>query len=177
MNLWKGFILEPLTKQPLTIKRYPDPILNQVSVECTEGDLLSIKEAYPAMVKVMNDLHGVGLAAVQVGILKRFCIIKDSQDKANLIINPTIIEGSNLTLKREGCLSLPFFFETIERFDEMTIKYKDDTWTERTAVMSGEEAQCIQHEIGHLNGRLIFNYVSKQKQDLWLKKAKKKGIL
>ena len=174
MNSWSAYILE---KSQLQIIRYPDPILNQISVDCIETDLKDINEQVPDMVKIMTNMNGVGLAAVQVGILKRFAIIKDSQNQVHLVINPVLISGENLEPKREGCLSLPFFFETIERFDEVTISYRDQDWIERIAVMNGQEAQCIQHEILHMSGKLILEYVSKQKQDMWLKKLRKKGGL
>lgn len=169
--------MEPLTKQPLTIKRYPDPVLTQVSQECTEADVSYINHLVPEMTTIMNNLKGVGLAAVQVGILMRFCILKDTHGKVHTLINPALASGENLTPKQEGCLSLPFFYEKVERFEEVTINFRDETWTERTAVFNGIEAQCIQHEINHMNGLLIFNTVSRMKQEMWLKKARKKGVL
>lgn len=163
--------------KPLKIVRYPDPILNQVSEDCTEDNVKYIIQLLPEMETLMNNMNGVGLAAVQVGILKRFAIIEETSGKTNLIINPVIVAGDNLEPKREGCLSLPLFFETIERFDEVTIKYRDSSWVEHTAIMTGQEAQCLQHEMNHMDGKLIIEYVSKMKQDMWIKKLKKKGGL
>lgn len=176
MNGWSTYTLEQSTKQ-LQIIRYPDPILNEKSLECIETDLKYINEQISQMTTLMNNMNGVGLAAVQVGILKRFAIIKDSAGKSNLIINPVLIATENLIDMREGCLSLPYFFETVARFDEITISYRDIHWVEHTAIMSGQEAQCLQHELAHMDGQLILGYVSKQKQDMWKKKATKKGVL
>lgn len=163
----------PKLKQ-LFILRYPNPILNAVSEDCTEADLLLINENYDEMVRLTNATNGVGLAAVQVGILKRFCIVRDSGNEYNLIINPELVEGLDLTPKKEGCLSLPFFSELVERFEQVTIKFRDSSWTERTAVMTGIEAQCIQHEMNHMSGLLILDTVSLMKQQMYNKKLRKK---
>jgi len=161
----------------MNLIRYPNPILNQKSEECTEADLPLIKESLPRMTQIVDGLKAAGLAAVQVGISKRFCIVKDHAGKNNLLINPELVEGLDLTSMREGCLSLPFFFESIDRFEEVTVKFKDENWAEKTAVFTGIESQCLQHELNHMNGTLIFDTVSKVKQDMWIKKAKKKGVL
>jgi len=120
---------------------------------------------------------GVGIAAVQVGIAKRFSIIKSPQGINNLIINPELVAGENLRAIKEGCLSLPMFYENVERFEEVTIKFRDKDWIERVAVMTGEEAQCIAHELNHMNGILILDTVSQMKKEMWLKKVSKKGII
>jgi peptide deformylase len=161
----------------MNLIRYPDPQLKTVSVECTEADLEFINSQLPEMVKVMDSFKGVGLAAIQVGIAKRFCIIKDKMGNNNVLINPELLSGDNLRPIREGCLSLPLFHENIERFENIVIKFRDKNFVERTAEMSGEEAQCLQHELNHLNGLLILDTVSLTLQQMWLKKAKKKGIL
>lgn len=157
--------------------RYPDPILLQPSGHCVQEDLEFINHSVPEMTKVMNDLKGVGLAAVQVGILKRFCIVKDANDNVNLIINPELESGIELKPLEEGCLSLPYFWEKVERFEQVTVRFIDKDWIERRAVFTGQEAQCIQHEIGHMNGELILQTVSPMKQQMWKKKAHKNGAL
>lgn len=174
MNSWKGCILE---QNHLRLIKYPNPVLYQRSEICTQECVQDIIQKVPEMSKIMNNMNGIGLAAVQVGILKRFAILKDSQGKIHTIINPVLVNGDDLTSKREGCLSLPFFYENIDRFEEVTVTFRDETWAEKTAVFRGLEAQCIQHEINHMSGILIFDTVSKQKQDMWIKKAKKKGVL
>lgn len=157
--------------------RYPDTTLYRLSSDCTESDLELIKSSTPEMIKLLEESKGAGLAAIQVGIQKRFCIIKDRSGNNNVLINPELLTGENLRPVREGCLSLPLFYENIERFESVTIKFRDETWTERIAEMTGEEAQCFQHEVNHLNGLLIVDGVSLMKQEMWKKKAKKKGFL
>lgn len=164
-------------KEKLTIIKYPDPVLKQVSTECTEADLDLIKASVPDMTEAMNALKGIGLAAVQVGINKRFCLLKDS-NTTHVIINPEIV-ASDLEHKKvkEGCLSLPYFYEFVDRFQNITIKYRDEQWIERTSELYGLEAQCLQHEIDHMNGILQEEKVSLMVRSMWIKKAKKKGAL
>lgn len=161
----------------LLLLKYPDPILNQKSEDCVKSDLPLIKQNFDEMVKIMDKAEGVGLAAVQVGILKRYCIIKSFTGESNLIINPVITEGLDLEKKLEGCLSLPLFSEHIQRFNEVTVTYRDENWIERTAVFTGLQAQAIQHEINHFNGLLLINTVSLMKEQMWKKKLKKRGLL
>lgn len=161
----------------MKILRYPDPVLNERSKYCTEEDLPLIKESLPEMIKLMESVKGAGLAAVQVGILKRFCIVKDQAGNNNVIINPELTSGDDLVLKQEGCLSLPLFYENVERFDNVSIKFRDIDWVERESSMSGQEAQAIQHEINHFGGLLILDTVSLMKQQMYKKKLKKRGML
>lgn len=166
------------TKSPglnLNLVKYPDPRLYEKSQECTQDELEYIKSLVPEMIRVMD--KGVGIAAIQVGITKRFAIIKSPQGINNLIINPELVSGENLRSIREGCLSLPMFYENIERFEEVTIKFRDKDWVETYAIMTGEEAQCYQHEENHMNGLLILDTVSMMKKEMWLKKLQKKGLL
>lgn len=165
------------SSRKMKILIYPDPILNERSTYCTEEDIPLIKESLVEMIRLMDGVKGIGLAAVQVGILKRFCIIKDKAGNNNVIINPEITSGDDLVLKQEGCLSLPLFYENVERFDNVTIKFRDLEWVEREAEMSGQEAQCAQHEASHMDGLLILETVSIMKQQMWKKKLKKRGML
>lgn len=168
----------------MKIIKYPDPILEQVSEEVKQEELSTILSYIPEMQKLMYAVKGVGLAAVQVGILKRFCIMLSktsdlgyAQDGVDLIINPEIIEVSSETTKdNEGCLSLPLFWEQIERPIEVVAKFIDKDWIERTGVFYGISARCILHEISHMNGILIYKNTSPMKQDMWKKKLKKKGV-
>lgn len=159
--------------------KYPNPILTQVSTECTEADLAAIKEAYPEMVKIMQFYKAAGIAAVQTGDLKRYCLVANQSDenKPHIIINPKIEEGSDLENKEEGCLSLPLFNINVDRYNFVTVSYKDENWTNKLAAFAGIEAQCIAHEIDHMNGKLLTDDVSYQKKDMWQRKAKKKNLL
>lgn len=156
---------------------YPDPILNEKSLECTQDDIPMIKSVYNDMTAVMSQYKGVGLAAVQVGILKRFCLLADGANMPHVLINPVIVETHDSCSMEEGCLSLPYFWEKINRFKQITIRYKDLDWNNQVAVLYDIEAQCLQHEIDHFEGELIKDQVSPMKRSMWEKKAKKKGAL
>jgi peptide deformylase len=121
---------------------------------------------------------GIGLAAVQVGILKRLIVIDISKDKEKknpiFLINPEIIFKSKKTsIYEEGCLSLPGYFAEIERPEECHIKYIDYDGKKKEMKANGLLATCIQHEIDHLNGKLFIDYLSKLKKDMIIKKLVK----
>ena len=114
---------------------------------------------------------GIGLAAVQVGILKRLVVIDiskgEEKKKPIFLINPQIIHKSEKTsVYEEGCLSIPGQFAEIERPAECTLKYIDYNGKEKQLKANGLLATCVQHEVDHLNGILFIDYLSKLKKDL-----------
>ena len=127
------------------------------------------------MLETMYAAPGIGLAAVQVGILKRLIVIDISKDKEKkkplFLINPEIISRSKKTSTyEEGCLSLPGHFAEIERPAECQIKFINYEGKEKELKADGLLATCIQHEIDHLNGILFVDYLSKLKKDMIIKK-------
>ncbi|MDB2353765.1 peptide deformylase, partial [Candidatus Pelagibacter bacterium] len=127
------------------------------------------------MLETMYSAPGIGLAAVQVGVLKRLIVIDISKekDKKNplFLINPEIVSRSKKTsIYEEGCLSLPGHFAEIERPAECHVKYIDYTGKEKEIKANGLLSTCIQHEVDHLNGILFIDYLSKLKKDMILKK-------
>ena len=130
------------------------------------------------MLETMYSAPGIGLAAVQIGILKRLIVIDISKEKEKknplFLINPKIISKSKSTSTyEEGCLSLPGHFAEIERPAECHVKYVDYTGEEKEIKASGLLSTCIQHEIDHLNGVLFIDYLSKLKRDMIVKKLVK----
>ena len=118
---------------------------------------------------------GIGLAAVQIGILKRLVVIdisKEDQKKNPLfLINPVITyKSKNTSIYEEGCLSLPGHFAEIERPSECSVDYIDYNGKEKKLKADGLLATCIQHEVDHLNGVLFIDYLSKLKKDMIIKK-------
>ena len=155
----------------------PDPILRKKSknLEKVDDDLRKLMDD---MLETMYSAPGIGLAAVQIGTLKRLIVIditKDDQKKNPIfLINPKIIKKSkNTSIYEEGCLSLPGHFAEIERPSECQIDYIDYNGKEKNLKASGLLATCIQHEIDHLNGILFIDYLSKLKKDMIIKKLKK----
>ena len=121
---------------------------------------------------------GIGLAAVQVGILKRILVIdvstKDEQKKPISLINPTIKRLSDDTsVYEEGCLSIPETFIEIERPKICEIEYIDLDGNKKELKCDGLMSTCVQHEINHLDGKLIIDHLSKLKKDFIIKKISK----
>ena len=155
----------------------PDPILRKKCEPLEKVDS-DTKKLMDDMLETMYAAPGIGLAAVQVGILKRLVVIDISKTEEKkqpiFLINPQIIRQSKKTsVYEEGCLSLPGQFAEIERPAECTIKYIDYNGKEKDLKADGLLATCIQHEVDHLNGILFIDYLSKLKKDMIIKKLVK----
>ena len=155
----------------------PDPILRKKCEPLEKVDV-DTKKLMDDMLATMYAAPGIGLAAVQVGILKRLVVIDiskgEEEKKPIFLINPQIIHQSKKTsVYEEGCLSLPGQFAEIERPAECTIKYIDYNGKEKDLKADGLLATCIQHEVDHLNGILFIDYLSKLKKDMIIKKLVK----
>ena len=152
----------------------PDPILRKKSENLEKVDD-ELKKLLDEMLETMYAAPGIGLAAVQIGILKRLIVIvisKENEKKNPLfLINPKIISKSESTsIYEEGCLSLPGHFAEIERQAECKVKYLDYNGKEKEIRAKGLLSTCIQHEIDHLDGVLFIDYLSKLKKDMIVKK-------
>ena len=164
-----------MSKRSIIIE--PDPILRKKSdlIEKVDDELRKLMDD---MLQTMYAAPGIGLAAVQIGILKRLIVIDISkEEKKNpiFLVNPVIISRSkNKSVYEEGCLSLPGQFAEIERPAECIVKYLDYQGKQKELKADGLLATCIQHEIDHLNGVLFIDYLSKLKKDMIIKRLKKK---
>ena len=152
----------------------PDIILRKKSATLEKVDD-ELRELMDDMLETMYAAPGIGLAGVQVGILKRLIVIDISRDQEKknplFLINPEIISKSSSTsVYEEGCLSLPGYFAEIERPAECQIKYLDYHGKKKEMKAGGLLATCIQHEVDHLNGILFIDYLSKLKRDMVIKK-------
>jgi len=155
----------------------PDPILRKKS-EALEKVDTDTQKLMDDMLETMYAAPGIGLAAIQIGILKRLVVIDISKEEEKkqpiFLVNPEIIYRSKETsVYEEGCLSLPGQFAEVERPSECTIKYIDYYGKEKELKADGLLATCIQHEIDHLNGILFIDYLSKLKKDMIIKKLVK----
>ena len=155
----------------------PDPILRKTSEPVEKIDK-KIKNLMDDMLETMYAAPGIGLAAVQIGILKRIIVIDLSKEgekkKPIFIVNPEIIsKSSDLVSYEEGCLSIPNQFAEVERPNTCKIKFLDYEGNKKELEAKGLLATCIQHEIDHLNGILFIDYLSKLKKEIIIKKAKK----
>lgn len=172
-----------MSKLPIVIA--PDERLTTRASEVT--DITDkIKELVNDMFETMYYAEGLGLAAVQVGVLKRIFVMDVQPEKAGdelvgydsvgkfYMINPEITELSDeQVIMREGCLSIPEQSHEIKRPKYLTVKYKNLNNEEQMLKASGWLARCIQHELDHLNGILYIRHLSKLKYDLAMKKAQK----
>jgi|TARA_B100002052_G_scaffold65663_1_gene58871 peptide deformylase len=155
----------------------PDPVLRKKSLPVKKVDK-DIQNLMDDMLATMYDAPGIGLAAIQIGILKRIVVMdvsKEPEKKEPMyLINPEITWKSNVNASyEEGCLSIPNQFAKIERPDKCNIKYLDYYGKKREIKAEGLLATCIQHEIDHLNGILFIDYLSKLKKDIIVKKISK----
>ena len=152
----------------------PDPILRKKSQPLEKVDN-EIRKLMDDMLKTMYSAPGIGLSAVQIGILKRLIVIdisKDNKKKEPLfLINPKItFKSQNTSRYEEGCLSLPGHFAEIERPAECQLDYIDYNGKQKKLKASGLLSTCIQHEVDHLDGVLFIDYLSKLKKDMIIKK-------
>tara|TARA_B100000989_G_scaffold157830_1_gene117864 strand:+ start:2003 stop:2527 length:525 start_codon:yes stop_codon:yes gene_type:complete len=155
----------------------PDEILKKIS-DPIEKVSFNEKKLVNDLFETMYDSNGIGLAAVQVGILKRILVIdvsnKDEKKRPLSLINPVIKKVSNETsIYEEGCLSIPDTFIEIERPKICEIEYVDINGKIKNLKCDGLLSTCIQHEINHLDGKLIIDHLSKLKRDIIIKKISK----
>ena len=130
------------------------------------------------MFETMYDSQGVGLAAPQVGVLKRLFVMdcsvgKDSKQKFALI-NPVIELEEGEQIGDEGCLSFPGIYIQVARPQRLVVRARDMDGSEFKLDVMDLEARCVSHETDHLNGELFINYISPLKRDLVKRKIKKR---
>ena len=162
---------------------YPDKRLKKVSYEVTEFNE-ELHTLLDDMFDTMFSKKGVGLAAIQIGIEKRVLIINlpdDDSDDAIIkkedtleIINPIFIEMNGLCKNQEGCLSVPGFYEDVERAKHIIMEYHDRHGNKKTIDNEDFLAIALQHEIDHLNGKVFVEKLSILKRKKFEKEWKKK---
>ena len=155
----------------------PDKRLRQVSDPVKTVDA-EVRVLVNDMFETMYEAPGVGLAAIQVGVAKRIVTAdtakKDEGKQPQVFINPEIVWSSEeKKTYEEGCLSIPEYYEEVERPAQVTVKYLDLAGKEHELKATGLLAVCIQHEIDHLNGVLFIDHISKLKRDRVIKKFTK----
>jgi len=137
-----------------------------------------IKALIDDMFETMYAAPGIGLAAIQIGVPKRLITMdlakKDEPKQPQVFINPEVIWSSDeKAVYEEGCLSIPEYYEEVERPKAVRVKYLDQEGKPQEIEASGLLATCLQHEIDHINGILFIDHISKLKRDMVLKKFKK----
>ena len=152
----------------LKILIFPDPRLRKVAKKVTKFDK-SLENLANDMLETMYIANGIGLAATQVDRHIRLIVmdLSEERDDPRIFINPTfkILKNHKLFEFEEGCLSIPGFNETIARPDRIELTWQDIKGNQHIDKPEGLLTVCIQHEIDHLDGKLMVDYISSLKRD------------
>lgn len=162
----------------LTVLHYPDPNLRKAALPVAAVDD-DIRTLAADMLETMYAEHGIGLAATQVNVQKRVIVIDLSQEKNSplCLVNPEITDQSGRREMEEGCLSVPDYFDVVERAEHIRYRYLNLDGEPVETEAEGLLAVCIQHEIDHLDGRLFIDYLSGLKRKRLQKKLEKRKKL
>lgn len=149
---------------------YPDPVLRRPIPECRLA-LKEIRQIAQRLINVMGrEKHGIGIAAPQIGIAQRIAVVDVSARSPGcsrmILVNPKILEGRDPDIGKEGCMSIPDYTALVKRFRWIRFEYTDLDGKQNQKTAKGIEAICVQHEIDHLDGRLLIDAVCCLKTDL-----------
>lgn len=168
----------------LSILTYSNPILQTVCEPVSEVTK-EIRKLLADMAETMYAAPGIGLAAPQVGVKLRVLVTdvssrEDTDKKAKpelyQLINPKIVERAGTIEWEEGCLSIPGFLQIMKRSEKVKVEALDSKGKPIAITAQGLLAVCLQHEIDHLDGKLIIDQISRLKRNLYLEKLKKGEI-
>ena len=161
----------------LPILEFPDPRLrtNAADVDPAELATPAFQTLLDDMFETMYEAPGIGLAASQVDVHKRFMVIDVTEDKSRplVFVNPVIGARQGEQVYQEGCLSVPGIYADVTRSDVITVDALDRHGVPFTLEADGVLAVCIQHEMDHLDGKLFVDYLSPLKREMVRKKLAK----
>ena len=145
----------------LAILEFPDPRLRKTATPVIAVDD-ALRSLIDDMLETMYAAPGIGLAASQVDVHKRLLVadVSANGDEPHALINPVILEKDGIQVSEEGCLSVPGYYEEVERAEHIRVRYQDRNGEEVETEMEGLLAVCVQHEIDHLDGKLFVDYIS-----------------
>ena len=160
----------------LKILIFPDPRLRTVAKAAEKVDD-SLKKLTEDMLETMYEGSGIGLAATQVDVHKRVIVvdISEKKDEPLVLINPVLNKVIDPELKTysEGCLSVPGFYEELERPSEIEISFQDVNGQDHTLIANGLLSVVVQHEMDHLEGKMMVDSISNVKREMIRKKLSK----
>jgi len=151
--------------RPIVI--YGDPVLREISVDVPKDSKLDIHSLTNDMFETMHRANGVGLSAVQIGILARIFVVEAHLKEENfhfrgVFINPRITKEWGDSIKHpEGCLSIPLLTAVVDRPENIELEWYDEDWEYHKETFSGFKARIIQHEYDHLEGKLYIDDLDK----------------
>ncbi|RYI86178.1 MAG: peptide deformylase [Acetobacteraceae bacterium] len=161
----------------LPILEFPDPRLRTRAADVDPAELATpeFQRLFDDMFETMYDAPGIGLAASQVDVHKRFMVIDVSEDRSRplVFVNPEIVCSEGGQVYQEGCLSVPGIFADVTRADTITVRFLDRDGQGQELTTDGLLAVCIQHEMDHLVGKLFVDYLSPLKREMVRKKLAK----
>jgi peptide deformylase len=164
-----------MAKRPIIL--LPDPVLRLVAapVGTVDDELRALADD---MLETMYAAPGVGLAAPQVGVSRRVIVMdvseEDDEKQPYVMINPHLVQVSDeLNVHEEGCLSMPDVRTEIERPAKVTVRFLDRAGKQQELAADGLLATCIQHEMDHLDGKLLIDYMSRLRREMVIKRFKK----
>jgi len=158
----------------LKILEFPDPRLRTKATPVAAVDD-ALRALIGDMFETMYAAPGIGLAATQVDVHKRLLVVDVSDDKSepHALINPELLEKDGVVLSDEGCLSVPGYYEEVERAEHIRVRFLDRHGDVQEMEAEGLLAVCIQHEMDHLEGKLFVDYLSEAKRQRIRKKLQK----
>lgn len=158
----------------LKILEFPDPRLRKKAQPVEMVDQ-ALKRLIDDMFETMYDAPGIGLAATQIDVHRRLLVADVSADKNEpwVLINPVILEHDGVEVTEEGCLSVPGYYEEVQRAEHIRVRYLDRDGIEVESEFDGLLAVCVQHEIDHLDGKLFVDYLSEAKRQRIRKRLEK----
>lgn len=155
---------------------HPDPRLKK-PCDPVDGITGEIRDLAGDMLETMYDAPGIGLAAPQVGVLRRVMVmdcIKDGPPRPMVLVNPKVIWASeDLGVYEEGCLSIPDQYAEVRRPAEVRVTWLGMDGTRQEEQFAGIWATCVQHEIDHLDGKLFIDYLGPLKRQMITRKMEK----
>ena len=161
----------------LPILEFPDPHLRTRAVDVDPAELATpaFQALLDDMFETMYEAPGIGLAASQVDVHKRFMVIDVTEDRSRplVFVNPEIVASEGGQVYQEGCLSVPGIFADVTRANRITVRYLDRQARQQELTTEGLLAVCIQHEMDHLEGKLFVDYLSPLKREMVRKKLEK----
>jgi len=162
----------------LTILEFPDPRLRTraTPVAVVDG---SLRELIDDMLETMYAAKGIGLAATQVDVHQRVLVtdISEERNQPRAFINPEILSRDGIETSQEGCLSVPGYYDDVERAARVRVRALDRDGKSFEEDLDGLLAICVQHEIDHLDGKLFVDYLSEMKRQRVRKKLEKERRL
>jgi peptide deformylase len=162
----------------LTILEFPDPRLRTraAPVAAVDG---SLRDLIDDMLETMYAAKGIGLAATQVNVHQRILVtdVSEERNEPRAFINPEILSRDGVETSQEGCLSVPGYYDEVERAARIRVRALDRDGKAFEQDLDGLLAICVQHEIDHLDGKLFVDYLSEMKRQRVRKKLEKERRL